>query len=205
VELKLSERQRKAVAHLKVHDRITNSEYQSINGVSDVTAWRDLADLLAKGVLVRVGATGRKASYGLRRKPFKNPSKPSCPPQHETLQEPFKPFTARQGRLVLPPNGTVLGHLGHRSCRLVYRWTTSWKPYAGSAVQEEQATNAPSAPSTPKSASARKRAIKGQKGQNPADAKRQQWGNRLKIPGGIVAIAQLLVGQGSASGGVAFC
>jgi len=52
----LNERQKKAVAFVKTKGRITNSEYQQLAGVSSKTAMRDLADLVNRGVLRRVGA-----------------------------------------------------------------------------------------------------------------------------------------------------
>ncbi len=52
----LNERQKKAVAFVKTQRRITNAEYQQLAGVSRKTAMRDLADLVKRGVLRRVGA-----------------------------------------------------------------------------------------------------------------------------------------------------
>ena len=52
----LNERQKKAVAFVKTKGRITNAEYQQLAGVSSKTAMRDLADLVERGVLRRVGA-----------------------------------------------------------------------------------------------------------------------------------------------------
>lgn len=57
----LSERQLKAVAHIKGTGRITNSEYQEITGVIRKTAARDLDDLVEKGVFVRMGE--KRGSY----------------------------------------------------------------------------------------------------------------------------------------------
>lgn len=75
--LNLNDRQRTAIMHVKINGRITNSEYQQITGVSDSTALRDLGALESEGIFERVGTTGRRAHYALRRKPFKNPSNPS--------------------------------------------------------------------------------------------------------------------------------
>ena len=64
VDLGLNERQKKIVSYLKANQKITNAEYQSIVGVTRKTAARDLADLVAKGVVVRFGA-GRGVFYVL--------------------------------------------------------------------------------------------------------------------------------------------
>lgn len=67
-ELGLNERQRKAVAFVKLNGRITNREYQQAAGAIARTAARDLEDLAAKGILRKVGTTGRSAHYVLQGK-----------------------------------------------------------------------------------------------------------------------------------------
>ena len=62
---KLSERQLKAALHAKEHGRITNREYQVLNGVSNKTAYLELRGLVAKGVM-RVEGQGRTLRYVLR-------------------------------------------------------------------------------------------------------------------------------------------
>lgn len=64
-ELGVSDRQRKGIAHVKRHGRIVNGEYQKIAAVQRKTAARDLDDLVAKGVLIRIGEK-RGAYYVLR-------------------------------------------------------------------------------------------------------------------------------------------
>ena len=77
-ELGLSERQRKAVVQFKTAGRITNSEYRTLTGASEDTALRELRELLDRGILEKVGSTGRAAHYALlRRKPVSNPSNPT--------------------------------------------------------------------------------------------------------------------------------
>jgi ATP-dependent DNA helicase RecG len=76
-ELALGERQQRAITHLKARQRITNSEYQTIVGVSRATASRDLEELLAKGVLERVGTTGKGTHYLLAKKRLVNGSNDS--------------------------------------------------------------------------------------------------------------------------------
>ena len=51
----LNERQIKAVLHVRRAAIISNHEYQALTGVSRVTAKRDLADLVARRILVRTG------------------------------------------------------------------------------------------------------------------------------------------------------
>lgn len=63
--LGLNERQLKATEHIKLRQEITNAEYQRITGAIDRTAARDLDELVKKGVLKKVGKTGRGAHYVL--------------------------------------------------------------------------------------------------------------------------------------------
>ncbi len=58
----------KAIVHVKVHGRITNKDLRELTGVIIRTASRDLEDLVSKGVLSKVGITGRSAYYVLARK-----------------------------------------------------------------------------------------------------------------------------------------
>lgn len=53
--LGLNERQIKAVHYIKEHGRITNSDYQKLNNVSERTALRDLDDLIRKEVAQKKG------------------------------------------------------------------------------------------------------------------------------------------------------
>jgi len=66
--LGLGERQMKAIMHVKVHGRITNREYRDLTETIYRTASRDLEDLVSKGVLRKVGVTGRNVHYVLSRK-----------------------------------------------------------------------------------------------------------------------------------------
>ena len=65
-KLGLNERQIKAVLYVKEKGRITNKEYQGLFGVSKPTASRELDDLVRKGILERIGATGRGTYYVLK-------------------------------------------------------------------------------------------------------------------------------------------
>lgn len=53
--LDLNDRQVKAVAHVKHHGKISNADYQQLADTTRKTAARDLDNLVAKGVLERVG------------------------------------------------------------------------------------------------------------------------------------------------------
>jgi len=66
-ELRLSDRQLKAVAHVKTTGRITNRDYRGLVAVTPKTAARDLDDLVAKGVFELHGER-RGAHYVLRSK-----------------------------------------------------------------------------------------------------------------------------------------
>ena len=64
--LGLTERQIKAVLWVKEKGRITNAEYQKVCQVSKRTASDDLSQLEAKGLLERVGTTGKGTHYRLK-------------------------------------------------------------------------------------------------------------------------------------------
>lgn len=66
--LGLGERQMKAVMHVKVHGRITNRDYCDLTETIYRTASRDLQDLVSKGVLHKIGVTGRNVHYVISRK-----------------------------------------------------------------------------------------------------------------------------------------
>lgn len=66
--LGLNERQMQAIAHVKRSGRISNSEYQKLLRVAKRTAHRDLADLVKKGLFMKVGTRGKGAYYKLHRK-----------------------------------------------------------------------------------------------------------------------------------------
>jgi ATP-dependent DNA helicase RecG len=73
----LNERQQLGIAFLKTHERITNAEYQQAARASRATASRDLDDLVTKGILKRVGKTGKGTHYVLTRKRLINASNDS--------------------------------------------------------------------------------------------------------------------------------
>ena len=64
-KLGLNERQQKAVHHVKTTGKITNQELRELTDVVIRTASRDLEDLVRKGVLVKMGKTGRSTHYVL--------------------------------------------------------------------------------------------------------------------------------------------
>ncbi len=58
----LNERQERALLHIHEHGRITNSDYQTLSpDVSAETIRRDLADLVDKNLLIRIGS--KRATY----------------------------------------------------------------------------------------------------------------------------------------------
>lgn len=75
-KLGLNERQKLVVDYLRQHTRISNTEYQVLHHVAKRTAHRDLTDLVHKGVLKRVGATGRGTFYTLNKGAKKGPKGP---------------------------------------------------------------------------------------------------------------------------------
>jgi ATP-dependent DNA helicase RecG len=62
----LNERQRKAIAYIREKGKITNRDYQKLNGVSNKTAYRDLLELLNKGILSAKGG-GKYLYYEIHR------------------------------------------------------------------------------------------------------------------------------------------
>ena len=65
----LSDRQIKAVLYVKEHGKITNKEYQEVNGIGKSVTIDELRNLVDKQILVRIGETGRGTYYEL---PIKN-------------------------------------------------------------------------------------------------------------------------------------
>lgn len=61
--LGLNDRQVKAVLFAKDKGKITNSEYQELNDIKKSVTATELQDLTDKGVLVKVGSTGRGTKY----------------------------------------------------------------------------------------------------------------------------------------------
>lgn len=70
----LTERQMHAVVYLKTNHVITNSLYQSEFKASKRTASRDLEEMLSKGILEKVGTTGKGVHYRLGKGAAKGPT-----------------------------------------------------------------------------------------------------------------------------------
>ncbi|MDZ7268269.1 MAG: putative DNA binding domain-containing protein [candidate division KSB1 bacterium] len=68
LEQDLNERQLQAVAYVKRRRRITNQEYQELVGVKKRTASDELRELEEKGILERVGSTGKGTYYKIKGK-----------------------------------------------------------------------------------------------------------------------------------------
>jgi len=62
-EIGLNDRQIKAVIYVKEKGKITNKEYQKLNGVIKKTASRDLGVLIDKRILEKIGTTGKGTHY----------------------------------------------------------------------------------------------------------------------------------------------
>ena len=76
-QLSLNDRQRQSVLIAKTSGRLGNVEYQKNFGVSKPTASRDLEDMVKKGVLEKIGTTGKGTYYILDRKGLTKGSKGS--------------------------------------------------------------------------------------------------------------------------------
>lgn len=75
-ELILTDRQKNAVAFVRQHGRITNKDYKKLSDLTDRTALRDFEELIAKGVLEKVGVTGRATHYVIKKETRHKPDKP---------------------------------------------------------------------------------------------------------------------------------
>ena len=80
-QLALNDRQRRAVLIAKTEGRLSNLEYQETFDVSKPTASRDLEDMVRKGVLEKVGITGKGTHYILSRKGLTKGSNGSSSPE----------------------------------------------------------------------------------------------------------------------------
>jgi predicted HTH transcriptional regulator len=69
----LSERQMRAVEYLKIKQTITNTIYQSEFVASKRTASRDLDEMITKGVIEKIGTTGKGVYYRLAKGAGKGP------------------------------------------------------------------------------------------------------------------------------------
>ena len=67
-KLGLNDRQIKAVLYVKEKGKITNSEYQEINGIGKSVTIDELRDLVEQQIFVRIGETGRGTYYELSNK-----------------------------------------------------------------------------------------------------------------------------------------
>jgi len=76
-KLGLMDRERKLVSLLKTRGRIGNKDYQEEFGVSKPTASRHLEALMDKGILTKIGTTGKGTYYVLSRKGLTKGSKDS--------------------------------------------------------------------------------------------------------------------------------
>ena len=62
-ELGLNEWQLKAVKYVKKKGKITNKEYQKVSGIKKRQTTDDLRKLEDKGILKRIGVTGKGTYY----------------------------------------------------------------------------------------------------------------------------------------------
>lgn len=65
--LSLNHRQIRAVLYMKQGGGITNMQYQELNQTSKRTATYDLQTLVKKGILLKIGVTGKGTQYTLQR------------------------------------------------------------------------------------------------------------------------------------------
>lgn len=75
-QLRLNARQLDAVAYMKTHASLANTEYQARFEASKRTASRDLDDLVRKGVFEKLGTTGKGVRYVLTKGATKGPKGP---------------------------------------------------------------------------------------------------------------------------------
>lgn len=75
-ELGLNDRQLQAIRYLRTHRMITNSIYQLEFEASKRTASRDLDEMMTKGIIKKVGTTGKGVHYRLGKGATKGPKGP---------------------------------------------------------------------------------------------------------------------------------
>jgi len=63
LKMGLNKRQIKAVIYAKEKGKITNKEYQEITNVKERTSTMDLANIVKKGILQKIGTTGKGTYY----------------------------------------------------------------------------------------------------------------------------------------------
>ena len=71
-QMGLKDSERDLVALLKATGRIANKSYQEKFGVTKATASRHLEALADKGILIKIGTTGKGTYYVLSRKGLTN-------------------------------------------------------------------------------------------------------------------------------------
>ena len=64
--LGINDRQVKAILYIKGYKELTNSSYQALNEISKPVATRDLTDLVNRGLISKVGSTGKGTKYVLK-------------------------------------------------------------------------------------------------------------------------------------------
>jgi ATP-dependent DNA helicase RecG len=65
-EMGLNERQAKAIIYIKEKGKITNKEYQELNNIKKRQTSEDFAVLEDKGILEKIGTTGKGTYYILK-------------------------------------------------------------------------------------------------------------------------------------------
>jgi ATP-dependent DNA helicase RecG len=65
-QLGLNDRQIKAVLYVKEKGKITNSEYQKINEISERTSSREISELVKANILEQAGSFGAGSYYQLK-------------------------------------------------------------------------------------------------------------------------------------------
>ena len=65
-EMGLNDRQIKAVIYVKENGKITNKEYQELNNIKKRQTGEDFAVLEDKGILEKIGTTGKGTYYILK-------------------------------------------------------------------------------------------------------------------------------------------
>ncbi len=75
-KLDLNDRQLQAIRYLKTHRMITNTIYQLEFEASKRTASRDLDEMMMKGIIKKVGTTGKGVHYSLGKGAAKGPKGP---------------------------------------------------------------------------------------------------------------------------------
>jgi len=131
-ELLLTDRQQEAVRYIKINKKIANADYQKLFSLSKPTVSRDLEDLVVKGVLKKIGATGKGTYYVLSSKGLIMGSKGSSSKGSKNTKGLIKGSSQ---------NGTLMGHMKSPKTKGVIKGSKGAWPKASGGKKKNSKQN----------------------------------------------------------------